>query len=121
MRTIVAGSRTITDFWHVDTAMSQALIFQGIKPTVVLCGMADGVDTLGRAWALSAPGVTVEEYPANWARYGKRAGHLRNSQMANAADALVAVWDMKSAGTVDMISQAAKAGLRIFIYQVFNP
>ena len=42
-------------------------------------------------------------YPAQWDKYGKRAGYRRNEQMAEVADGLIAFWDGQSKGTKHMI------------------
>jgi hypothetical protein len=39
--------------------------------------------------------------------------------MAENADALVAIWDGKSRGTANMIQEAEKRGLRVFVYPVY--
>lgn len=113
MRTIVAGSRDITDYVRVSDAMRDC----GWAPSVVLSGRARGVDRLGEIWARTH-GVPLEIYPANWRLYGNTAGHMRNVQMAINAEALVAVWDGKSKGTGDMISIARRMGLRVFVRTV---
>ena len=53
-------------------------------------------------------GITVRYYPAYWSLYGKKAGYLRNEQMAQHADALVAFWDGESKDTKHMIDLAEK-------------
>lgn len=50
--------------------------------------------------------------------YGKRAGHIRNRQMAECSEALIALWDGKSKGTQNMINVAGELNLRVFIYYV---
>ncbi|MFD1444284.1 hypothetical protein [Thermoactinomyces vulgaris] len=59
-------------------------------------------------------GHKIARYPAEWKKYGKKAGPLRNAKMAENADALVAFWDGKSRGTKDMIETAKRRGLRIY-------
>jgi len=46
-------------------------------------------------------------------KYGNAAGPIRNKQMAEYADALVAVWDGKSRGTKNMIDTAISMGLDV--------
>ena len=43
-------------------------------------GGEKGVDALAKDWAVSN-GVPVETYKADWARYGRGAGHRRNTEM----------------------------------------
>lgn len=105
MRVIIAGSR---DFSMLDYAMIEDTCWaSGYAFTAVISGGASGVDTLGEIFA-KKHGIPVERYPADWDRYGKRAGHVRNEYMATRtkAEALVAVWDGKSRGTKDMVSLA---------------
>ena len=79
--------------------------------------MARGVDFLGGLWAHNR-GIPVAEFPADWDKYGKRAGYLRNEEMARNAEALIAIWNGKSPGTKHMIDIAHKSNLKVFIYHV---
>ncbi len=114
MRVIVAGSRTITDEAVVRTALREAFLFEAINPTLVLSGCVRGVDTVGAVIARKS-GVRVVAYPANWAEHGRRAGFIRNVDMAHNADALVAVWDGGSKGTEHMIQAARERGLSVYV------
>lgn len=98
MRTIIAGSRDFIDY----RLLCQNMNTLDWPVTVVLCGMAKGADLLGKQWA-EENNIPVEEYPAKWTELGKAAGYVRNLQMANESDALVAFWDGESRGTSHMI------------------
>jgi hypothetical protein len=99
MRVIVAGSRTIDDYQIVAEAIEQS----GLDITEVVSGKSPrGVDRLGERWT-RANGKRVKRFPAQWDRLGKRAGFVRNSQMADYAEALIAIWDGQSRGTKHMI------------------
>lgn len=97
-------------------ALAQASVQRRLKVTSVVSGGAAGIDTLGEIWARSQH-LAVHRYPADWARYGKAAGPIRNRQMALNAEALLAIWDGKSPGTAHMIGVARQLGLRVFVYQ----
>ena len=112
MRTIIAGSRDITDIAYVVWAIEAA----GWLPSVVISGAARGVDRLGEQWAECCE-ILIERFPANWQQYGKAAGHIRNAEMADHAEALIAIWDGKSPGTKGMIEIAVRKGLKVFIYR----
>ena len=58
-------------------------------------------------------GYAVLRFPADWDRFGKAAGYMRNEQMAKNADALVAFWDGTSKGTKNMIQLAKRYDLKI--------
>ena len=110
MRTIIAGGRKCTDLKVLHAALEKC----GWTPTVVLCGMAKGADFLGHLWA-ARQGISIEEFPANWEAYGKIAGMIRNRQMAENAEALIALWDGYSKGTSSMITIARKLGLKVHV------
>lgn len=114
MRVIIAGSRDIVDPWALDNAIKAA----GFEITTVLSGTARGIDRMGERWA-EYHKIPVERYPAQWNVYGKRlAGRIRNTQMAQAADALIAVWDGMSSGTAHMIKQAERLKLKVYVHRV---
>lgn len=98
MRVIIAGSRTITDLETVVRCIEES----GFELREVVSGTAKGVDQLGEQWA-RALGIPIARFPADWETHGKRAGYLRNIDMGEYADALIAVWDGESKGTKHMI------------------
>lgn len=113
MRTIIAGSRGVTDYTLVEEAVAQS----GFTITEVVSGCARGVDKLGEEWA-SLHQVPVKRFPANWDLLGKSAGFIRNEEMGDYADALIAVWSYGSHGTKHMIEVATKRGLKVSILKV---
>lgn len=112
LRTIIAGSRTISDAREVDAAVSSAWW----DVSEVVCGGAQGPDLAGRHWA-DARAVPVKEKPADWnGPAGRGAGYARNIEMAEYAGALIAVWDGTSRGTAHMIEQAIQRGLAVLVW-----
>jgi hypothetical protein len=113
-RLIIAGSRTI----EVHDRNIEDAIRAGFGPdfeiAIVICGMAQGPDLAGRRWARSR-GIQVADVPADWQRYGNRAGPERNARMARQATALLAFWDGVSDGTRDMIQQAYARQLLVHV------
>lgn len=105
MKLIIAGSRSITD----KQAVFDALNGMTVLPTEVVSGCAQGVDWLGELWAREKR-IKIYECPADWKTHGKKAGFLRNRDMAWYADALIAFWDGKSRGTASMIDLMRKLG-----------
>jgi hypothetical protein len=114
MRTIIAGSRTVNEM-HVYDAMAACPWRSHI--TCIISGGAPGADRIGETWA-DIHDLPCKRYTADWNTHGKKAGPMRNSEMAENADALVAVWDGKSRGTKDMILKAKRRGLRVFVYKI---
>jgi len=112
--TIIAGSRSVTPVQFVAGL--------GACPwrhhiTEVVSGTALGADRLGEEWA-EEQGIAVRRMPADWDRYGKKAGFLRNREMAQVAEALIALWDGTSPGTRDMVKEGRERGLEVFLYYV---
>jgi len=98
LKVIMAGSRSLADF---------GLVLEGIKTfpyqiTEIVSGGSRGIDLLGEDWAKQMK-LPKTRFTANWKRFGQAAGPLRNSDMSEYADALIAIWDGKSKGTEDLI------------------
>lgn len=117
MIVIIAGSRDITDY----SVVYEAILESGWKDdiTEVVSGGANGVDKLGERFA-KEHNLPVSRFLANWTKYGKKAGYIRNQEMARNAEALIAVWDMKSKGTANMIEIAQALDLQTFIWKVYR-
>lgn len=114
MKTIIAGSREIDNpKLELGLALYACPFYSDI--TEIVTGDCQGIDKAGNSFA-RAGGIKLTIFPANWNRYGKKAGYLRNMEMATYADALIAVWDGESKGTKMMINIARKTGLKVFVY-----
>ncbi len=112
-KTIIAGSRTITDYSIVKEAIRQS----NFNITEVICGLAKGPDLLGEKYALENH-IPITYFPANWEELGKYAGVKRNEDMGNYAEQLIAIYDGKSRGTKHMIHYAKQKGLRTFVFDI---
>lgn len=109
MRLVIYGSRdvdpTIADITNKlnDNGISEEDIEE------VVCGMARGADLAGKRWA-EAFGIPVAEFPAEWDRYGKSAGYIRNRQMAKYATHGLGFWKGESRGTAHMTTLLVASG-----------
>lgn len=129
MRCIIAGDRDINedDLHLINIAVQQS----GFHITTVISGKAQGGDRLGEKWA-KLNKIRVQEFPADWkdltvpgaviktgkfGPYNAKAGFDRNQDMADAAEALIALQpNGDSSGTQDMIERARKKGIPVFVY-----
>lgn len=111
MKVIIAGSRTITEM----SVLQQAIAAAGFDITEVISGGAKGVDELGNEWARQNK-LRYRIFWALWKTHGRAAGPIRNQEMADFADALIAVWDGRSRGTADMIRRAQAKGLPVYVH-----
>ena len=113
MKVIVAGSRSFKDYEVLCKTLDEMEI------TTIISGGARGADKLGERYAKER-GISLEQYPAQWDRYGNQAGFIRNVEMAENADTLVAFWDGISTGTLHMITVAKRAGVGCEGSQVYG-
>ena len=108
MKVIIAGSRTITDPLELEAAIKDS----GFQITEVISGGAQGIDSLGAAWA-QLNNIPCGFFLPDWEKHGKAAGPIRNSLMAAEAEALILVWDGVSRGSQDMLNKATSKGLKV--------
>jgi len=112
-KVIIAGGRDFND-WNLVLETVIKFYAAGEYIDVVVSGCAKGADALGEKLAVLIE-KPVKKFPADWIRYGKGAGHIRNRQMANYADTLIAFWDGKSTGTKNMIDEATELELDVIV------
>lgn len=109
-RIVIVGSR---DYPRLDYV--RQFVREQDRTTVIISGGARGVDeaAVAEARRLQMP---YEVYPADWSKYGRRAGALRNHEMVIRADEVVAFWDGRSKGTKITIDEAKalRKPLRVF-------
>lgn len=115
MKIIIAGSRTLWNYEAVDMAIQKT----GWRVDEVFCGMAAGADCVGWAWA-HVNNIPIREFYADWEQWGKRAGPIRNTQMAQQADALVLLWDGISNGSRHMLELANRLGLQTCVIEALS-
>jgi len=110
MKLIIAGSRTLD---HENPFIRKAILrhldntFDKEDVSEVVCGGARGPDSIGRIWA-NTYRIPIKEFPAKWDEFGKKAGPIRNQEMADYADGAIIYWDGMSRGSVDMFTRAKR-------------
>lgn len=113
---VICGMRNYTDREGLYRALDNLLNWVKVKR--VITGGCRGTDALAKDYA-EAHGYQHREVKANWVKHGRKAGPLRNREMAKQANATVAVWDGISRGTKSMLDEAKKAGHEYIAY--YNP
>lgn len=108
MKVAVIGSRTFNNYESVKDKLDS---ISGI--TLIVSGGAMGADTLGERYAREND-IPIRVYKPDWTK-GRGAGFLRNTDIINDADIVVAFWDGKSRGTLDSIAKAEKQGKKVLI------
>jgi len=128
MKLIIAGSRSLsvspeTISKYVNELLCEMkkehLFEQDISVTEVVSGTARGIDLSGEEWA-KEQNIPITRFPAKWELFGKSAGYKRNTEMAEYADALLAIYDGTSKGTKHMINLAEKKDLKVVVkYHIY--
>lgn len=129
MKLIIAGPRRVvlSEDKSANHLKARRLVIDALDACgwrgdihTVITGGAAGIDTAAHQYAMHYWHTEVMQ--ADWDKYGKSAGMIRNKAMAVAAGvggsgALLAIWDGQSWGTVGMIEIARKSGLRVYIHR----
>jgi hypothetical protein len=121
-KVIIAGSRGFSNYRLLREQCNKFLREKRKTSNIIIVsGHARGADFYGEKYAQDE-GFDLEIYPAQWDKFGKRAGYRRNEQMAEVADALIAFWDGSSRGTKHMIDIMNEKNLlvRVVEYETSN-
>jgi len=110
MKVAVVGSRGYPQ-GHLVRALVRRLA-QLDPDTVIVSGGAQGVDSWAEDEAKKC-GLGTVVLKADWGRYGKQAGFLRNTEIVEQGDIVIAFWDLTSSGTRDTIGKARIAGKEV--------
>ena len=120
MRILVTGSRNWDDEAQIRLALMETVaerLMNDDEGVIIIHGDAPGADTIAAQFAESM-NWTVEAYPADWKKFGRSAGPIRNQQMVDSgADICVAFPQPGSVGTRDCTKRAFKAGIRVRTYE----
>lgn len=111
MRVLVCGGRTYTDRLAVFNSLDR--LDKKTPVTCVIHGAARGADTLARDWARYR-GIPDLPFPAEWKKYGKSAGAIRNEQMIREGTPDGVVAFPGSEGTADMKTRSRRHGLIVW-------
>ena len=122
LRIIIAGSRDFNDYELLKKSVIEIITKKTMLPdlTRIISGGARGADTLGERFA-NEMGLEISRFIPDWDGLGKRAGYVRNAEMAKFAvkdnndGMLIAFWDGQSRGTKHMIDLAKRYGLEIHV------
>lgn len=116
MKLIIAGSRDV----DLDVALLNIYIVdygfdeEGLE---VVSGGAKGPDAAAITWA-KVNNIPCHIFLPDWNTFGKKAGILRNKQMGDFADELLAFWDGNSRGTKHMIDYMTSLGKPVKVIEI---
>lgn len=114
---LIAGGR---DFSNYDLLARRCAAYIaencGVQELTILSGCASGADSLGEQFAKEYQ-LQCRFFPAQWEKFGRAAGPMRNRQMAQVADGAVVFWDGRSRGTRSMIGYLRQMGVPFEVVQ----
>lgn len=115
MKLIIAGSRGLIFPCELIEYIRQTY---ALRPSEIVSGGASGTDYYAEQFA-DKFGYNKKIFKANWNKYNKAAGPIRNQEMAEYADALLLIWDGNSRGSANM--KSCMENLNKPIYEVILP
>lgn len=108
---LIAGTRSFDNYELLEKVCDAAFpVLSEIGNITIVSGAASGADRLGEKYA-SEHHHKVLRFPADWNKYGKAAGPIRNAEMAAIADFFFLFWDGRSAGSRNMLENARKRAI----------
>lgn len=105
----ISGGRAFTDWDVLKKGLDEWILANGI-PKVIISGGAKGADSLAGVYA-KGHNIPYIELKPEWQRYGEAAGPIRNKQIIDHADALVAFEGGR--GTANAVELARKKGIPV--------
>lgn len=119
MIVLVCGGRWWTNVAAIRREILKIRDDPSVKDLHVIHGGAKGADSIAGELAIEL-GIPCESFPADWTKYGKGAGPVRNQQMLDKKPDLVLAFHeniASSRGTRDMITRARSAGVLVKIFK----
>lgn len=113
----VVGSRTFNNVREFLEIMN--IIKQKYNITTIVSGGARGADSMGEEYA-DRNKLKKIIFKADWNRYGKKAGYIRNVDIIKNCDVCIAFWDGESHGTKHDIDLSKQYNKKCFIYNFID-
>lgn len=111
----IVGWRNMSDYDYFCKVVDQYYIGSMPHFDAIVSGGAPGADTLAEQYA-KQHAISIIVFNANWEQFGRAAGPLRNKQIVEFADMMIAFLAEGSKGTANSISLAKSKGIPVFIY-----
>lgn len=108
MKVAVVGSRTFNDFALLRKTLDT--LYPNIS--LIVSGGAKGADSFAERYA-KEEGISTLIFKPDWKTHGKAAGFIRNKDIVEAADMVIAFWDGISKGTKNSMDHAEKMGKKL--------
>lgn len=117
VKVVIGGCRYYNNYQDFCEFTDKCLSEDRNKAITILSGHCSGADMMAERYA-KENGYELQVFPAQWNKYGRAAGPIRNKQMVELADKVIAFWDYKSAGTKTLIQYAKEENKHIDIMKI---
>jgi hypothetical protein len=123
---IINGSRDFNNYTYLRLMLKEYIMTNQINPESIeiISGGAKGADTLAIKFAKEY-NLNYKVMNADWNKYGKRAGIIRNAEMLTYAISnpndiaiLISFWNGTSKGTKHMIDISNDKGIIVKVMEV---
>lgn len=122
MNILVTGTRETLTMEQMDVVAKVLSEFLFDGPHLLIDGQALGVDSFANLWAKDQ-GWGTRRFPADWKRFGKQAGPIRNQEMIETmaeegtpVELVLAFPIPESRGTWDMVERAVFNRIPVRVY-----
>ena len=122
-RIIVCGGRHFNDYARMKDEIDNVIakFNRYVQEIEIVSGHCAGADQLGEQYARER-GYPCKVFPADWEKYGRSAGLIRNSEMIQYASEVnvpivVAFVSPRSKGTKDTVRKAQKKGFKVVVVE----
>ena len=117
LKLILAGGRDYNDWVFFKAKVSNLISNYSLDNIEIISGCASGADSLAIRYA-KEHNISLVEFPADWKNNGRAAGPIRNKNMSDYGNALIAFWDGNSRGTKNMIKVAKDNNLAVRVVKI---
>jgi SLOG family YspA-like protein len=116
MKLAIVGSRSFTDYNFLETNILEKYNLKDIDE--IVSGGAKGTDNLAESFA-KVHNLKLTVFYPDWLKHGKYAGPLRNKQIVEYADEVIAFWDGSSPGTKSTINLTKQMNKKLHVIKFF--
>lgn len=115
IRLAIVGSRTFNDYATLNMILNKFKSEYSLKYIQIISGGARGADAFGERYA-NINNIPTKIFRADWNKYGKKAGIIRNVAIIKNCDICIAFWDGESHGTAHDLELCNKHDKECWVY-----
>ena len=117
MKILVCGGRHFNNYSVLELIINNVLAHDYVSNIEIVSGGCAGADKLGEKYA-ELNDIPVKVFPANWTKYGRAAGPIRNREMIDyikqyTGSLVIAFLSKDTKGTQNTVALAKKAGIPV--------